>query len=121
MTGVLWPTQLFFSVTDFVPAYVAYCLLSIGAAPSNQLLKLALCISSAHILLALWDQGAVHILTRDSLAFRDMMFFASDVAGVLAVAPYTELRSGDGLKEIGNCVIILSVFYFALKTYVGSY
>jgi hypothetical protein len=121
MAGVLWPTQLFFSITDLVPAYVAYCLLAIGSAPSNQLLKLALCISSAHIFLALWDQGAVHIFTRDSLAYRDLMFFASDVAGVLAVAPYTELRASDGLKEIGNCVFILSVFYLALKAYIGSY
>ena len=71
-------------------------------------------------MLALWDQGAVHILTRDPLASRDMMFLASDVAGVLAVAPYTDLRSGGGLKKIGGGVLILSMFYLALKTYVGS-
>jgi hypothetical protein len=53
------------------------------------------------------------------------MLLASDVAGVLLVAPYIRLhirlKTGRGLKKIGYGIALISVLYLSLKTYCGSF
>lgn len=118
--GVLWPTQLFFSLTDLLPAYLGYYLLASGPPPPQSIIQSALSVSCAHIVLALWDQGAVNILTGSSLAYRDMGLFASDGAGVLFAAPFTNFKCNGGIKLIGLKIFLLLVFYQLLKAYTGS-
>lgn len=48
------------------------------------------------------------------------MFFISDVAGVLAIAPYTEMKSGGGWRSMARTVLLLCASYLALKIYVGG-
>lgn len=120
MIGVLWPTQLFFSLTDLLPAYAGYSLLATGPLPPHNLLQSALVISCVHILLALWDQGAIHILTLHHLASRDVGFLVSDIAGVVMVAPYIKVRTKDKSRMLWGGAI-LSIFYLVLKAYSGSF
>lgn len=111
---------MFFSITDFLPAYSAYHLLAQGSSPSLATLRASLAVSITHIILALWDQGAVHIIEWHNLVARDLMFFASDVAGVLMVLPYAKATSGRNWKRIGRGVAGLSIFYQALKLCVSE-
>lgn len=121
LAGPLWPTQLFFSATDLIPAYVMYTMLSTASFPSSRLQDLALTISFTHVLLALWDQGAGHIVKQDPLAARDAMLFISDVAALLGIGPYCGTWNRKDLRRMGINVAGLSVFYLALKVCVGGY
>ena len=103
-----------------MPACAAYSLLGDGFTPSNTALRVAFAISLAHVLLALWDQGAVHIVSGHHLAARDMMFFVSDVAGMAMVLPYVELRSGGGLRKTAGGVVALGALYLALKSWLRA-
>ena len=118
--GVLWPTQLFFSLTDLLPAYTQHILLARGSTLPNTVLRCSLVVSVTHVFLALWDQGATHILTAHALAGRDVMFLLSDVAGVLAVAPFTDMKAGEGLRKMGMGGGGLGLFYLGLKWCVNS-
>jgi hypothetical protein len=119
--GVMWATQLFFSLTDLVPAYIGYSMLAANTSPPQHVIQTSFAISVAHIILALWDQGAVHIFTGSSLVFRDLGFFISDLAGVALAVPVAEVRERSAVKVLGAKVGGLVVVYQALKIFTGSY
>jgi hypothetical protein len=118
--GVMWATQLFFSLTDLIPAYIGYCMLAANISPPQHIMQTSLAISVAHIILAMWDQGAAHIVTGSSLVYRDLGFFISDLAGVALAVPVKEMRERSALKVLGAKVAGLVVVYQVLKVYTGS-
>lgn len=107
-------------MTDLLPAYAAYWLLEKDTSPPRAVLQTSLVVSVSHIILALWDQGAIHILENHHLAARDLMFFASDLAGVLIVLPYAMVTSKQSWRKIGGGVAGLSTSYLLLKSVVDS-
>lgn len=119
LSGTLWPTQLFFTFTDLVPAFVQYELLVAGSRPPQNALLASSVVSSAHLFLALWDQGATNIYNRSPLAVRDSLLFASDLAGLVAIAPYLK-KNSRSKKKLVYGVLSLSVIYLVLKRLVGS-
>ena len=119
LSGTPWHTQLFFTFTDLVPAFVQYELLIDGSKPPENALRASAVVSSAHLFLARWDQGAENIYNKSPLAVRDSLLFASDLAGLVAVAPYLNKDSTSRKKMIRG-VIALSVIYLVFKSLVGG-
>ena len=102
-----------------MPAFVEYELLVAGSKPPDNALLASSVVSSAHVFLALWDQGAANIYNRSSLAIRDSLLFASDLAGLVAIAPYLKKDSTSRNRVIRG-VLTFSVIYLVLKWLVGS-
>ena len=117
---ILLPTQLFFDITDVIPAITLYTLLQEGSdLPSVHLLLASVIVSATHLLLSAWDQGFVHLFTLEGAVLRDAMFIVSDLAGLIGVGwfmPGGLKRKG---RALGTGIIILLVSYLVLKRIVG--
>jgi len=117
---ILLPTQLFFDVTDVIPGIALYSLLpESNRLPPAWLLSASLTVSSAHLVLSVWDQGFVHLITLQGAVVRDAMFIVSDLAGLLGVGWFLQSPLRKHGRPIGIGIIVLLVSYFLLKRTVG--
>jgi hypothetical protein len=117
---ILLPTQLFFDITDVIPAIALYYLLQQGAEPpSTPLLLAALVVSATHLVLSMWDQGFLHLLTLQGAVLRDVMFIVSDLAGLLAVGWFVRGKLRRHGLVLGVGIVCLLVSYLILKGMAG--
>jgi hypothetical protein len=117
---ILLPTQLFFDVTDVLPGLALYTLLQDRKTlPSGWLLLASLIVSATHLVLSIWDQGFIHLLTMKGAVIRDAMFIVSDLAGLFGVGWYLHGGIRKSGRALGIGTGILLVCYLALKRIAG--
>ncbi|KAM3579165.1 hypothetical protein VKS41_008386 [Umbelopsis sp. WA50703] len=112
---VMFSTQMFFNVTEFIPSLSLYFLLDANAKPSKLLTQASIGISMAHLLLSLSDQGWYHIATISGKIQRDIAFIVSDV--VLLVINIGELSKLRAMKRdmyhvFAMCVSLMLFYHF---------
>ncbi|KAI8578207.1 hypothetical protein K450DRAFT_248661 [Umbelopsis ramanniana AG] len=86
---MMFTTQMFFNVTEFIPSLSLYVLLDEDAKPSKFLMLISASVSMAHLFLSLSDQGWYHIATITGKIQRDIAFIISDL--VLLYINFMEL------------------------------
>jgi hypothetical protein len=117
---ILLPTQLFFDITDVVPAIALYSLLQeSNKLPPPELLLASMVVSATHIILSAWDQGFIHLLTLQGAVLRDAMFAVSDIAGLIGVGCFLPGGLRRNGRVLGTGIICLLMLYLALKSTVG--
>jgi hypothetical protein len=94
---LMFRTQLFFNVTEFIPSLSLYFLLDANNKPSKLLTQASIAISLAHLFLSLSDQGWYHIASLTGKIQRDIAFIISDV--ILLVINIGELSKLRPLKR----------------------
>lgn len=128
----LFPTQMFFVITEILPFSALFHLLDNQIVVSETFLKLSNIISCAHLLLALEDQGLAHIFNLSylkdnagSMAFwkyRDLMFAVGDLSMIVLFSRMLSmnrfgLESKSQIKRLLHSLIVqhvLGVIIFKL-------
>ncbi|KAI9139695.1 hypothetical protein BKA69DRAFT_621977 [Paraphysoderma sedebokerense] len=129
----LWPTQLFFNITEIIPSITLFHLTDSYATVPSPFLALSLTVSFSHIYLALEDQGWAHLVSAaqgggespgwEFLNVRDLMFLLGDSFAIFAM-----LIAGGGrwrwstkakiLTMVGG-VVFWKIFYAIIKAIYG--
>lgn len=108
---MMFTTQMFFNVTEFVPSISLYVLLDADAKPSKFLMLISASVSMAHLFLSLSDQGWYHIATISGKIQRDIAFIISDV--VLLAINTMELSKMRIMRKDAYYVLVTSALLMA--------
>jgi hypothetical protein len=116
---MLMPTQLFFDITELVPAVALYSLLPRHALPNHNLLLCSMVISFTHLFLSLWDQGFAHILFAQGPMLRDATLATSDLLGLLCVGWIIRGRLKKDIWVLSFSTLSLLSLYLVIKGVAG--
>jgi hypothetical protein len=114
---MMFRTQMFFNLTEFIPSISLYVLVDTDAKPSKKFMLVSAAVSIAHLFLSLSDQGWYHIATITGKIQRDIAFIISDV--ILLAINFRELAKMRANKRDAYHVlaiaISLMVFYHLIS------